>query len=109
MEYRLGIAVCTCLLILALSFARAQVDCPPFTQDFLGTTDALSTTGLVREAFQANTGPEDALRLAVQVHASRTVCLRNGRTRGTFTGVSVVVNYTCTGASSECTGNPPFS
>ena len=109
MEYRLGIAVCTCLLILALSFARAQVDCPPFTQDFLGTTDALSTTGLVREAFQANTGPEDALRLAVQVHASRTVCLRNGRTRGTFTGVSVVVNYTCTGASSECTGNPTLS
>ena len=100
----LSIGVGIYLLILALSFARAQVDCPPFTEDLLGTTDAPSTTGLVVEAFQANSG--DPSPLTVQVHASRIVCYRNGRTRDKYTGVSVIVNYTCTGAPSECTGTP---
>ena len=103
----LSIRTCIYLLILALSFARAQVDCPPFTEDLLGTTDAPSSTGLVVEAFQANNG--DPSPLAVQVHASRIVCLRNGLTRDTYTGVSVIVNYTCAGAPSECTGNPTLS
>ena len=59
----LSIAAFTCiyLLILALSFARAQVDCPPFTEDLLGTTNAQSTTGLVVEAFQANSGALDRM------------------------------------------------
>jgi len=38
------------------------------------------------------------------------VCLRSGRTRNTYSGVSVVVNYTCSGGSNPlCNGNPTNS
>ena len=102
----LGRLVATLLcLISVLSFARPQ-DCPPFTADLLGTT--ASTAGLVGAAFGAVSG-DPSLPVSVQVHNSRIVCLRNGGTRDTYSGVSVVVNYTCTGAPSECTGNPILS
>ena len=99
-------AVCF-YLISVLAFARAQIDCTPFTENLLGTTNATSTTGLVGDVFQAVSG--DPLPVSVQVHASRIVCLRSGRTRDTYSGVSVVVRYSCTGAPSECTGNPTLS
>ena len=101
------IALCLCL-ISVLSFARAQqVDCPPFTEDLLGTTGEPSATGLIRDVLQAV--PGEPVPVTVQVHASSIVCLRSGRTRDTFSGVSVVVNYTCTGPLSECTGDPILS
>ena len=96
-------------LISVLYFAEAQVDCPLFTADLLGTTDApASTTGLVRSALAAVSG-DPSLPVSVQVHDSNIVCLRSGQTRDTYTGVSVVVNYTCSGAPSECSGNPILS
>ena len=95
-------------LISVLSFARAQqVDCPPFTEDLLGTTGEPSATGLIRDALQAV--PGEPVPVTVEVHASRIVCLRSGRTQDTFSGASVVVNYTCTGPLSECTGSPILS
>ena len=101
------IVVCLCL-ISVLSFARAQqVDCQLFTEDLLGTTGEPSTTGLIRDALLA--GFEEPVLVNVQVYASRIVCLRSGRTRDTYSGVSVVANYTCTGSPSECTGNPTLS
>ena len=101
------IALCLCL-ISVLSFARAQqVDCPPFTEDLLGTTGELSATGLIGNALRAAIG--EPVPVTVQVHASSIVCLRSGRTRDTFSGVSVVANYTCTGSPSECTGDPVLS
>ena len=103
--FRLAVSL---ILISVLSFARAQIDCPPFNVSDLGTTDAPSTTGLVGAAFQAVSG--DPSPVSVQVDDSNIVCLRSGRTRDTYSGVSVVVNYTCTGSSrSECTGNPTLS
>ena len=103
------LAVKVCLLMLALvgpSFC--QVDCPRFTADLLGSTTAAITTGLVRDSFAAITGETSAI--AVQVHASNIVCLRSGLTRNTYSGVSVIVNYTCNGASNPaCNGNPTNS
>ena len=96
------------ILISVLSFARAQfADCPPLSETDLGAMNALSTTGLVGAAFQAVSGNPSPVN--VQVHDSRIVCLSSGRTRDMFSGVSVVVNYTCTGAPSECTGDPILS
>ena len=96
------------ILISVLSFARAQVDCPPFNVSELGATDMLTRGGLIGAALAAGSG--DPSMLNVQVHDSNIVCLRSGRTRDTYRGVSVVVNYTCTGSSrSECTGNPILS
>ena len=43
------------------------------------------------------------------MHDSNIVCLRSGQTRDTYSGVSVVVSYTCTGDPTECTGNPILS
>ena len=107
MECGLNIAV-SLYLISVLSFARAQVDCPPFNVSELGATDMLTQGGLIGAAFQAVSG--DPSPVSVQVHDSNIVCLRNGRTRDTYSGVSVVVNYTCIGGSrSECTGNPILS
>ena len=96
-------------LIAITSFTRGQVDCPEFTADLLGsTTAALNTTGLVRDAFAAITGVGSTI--TVQVHASHTVCLRSGQTWNTYSGVSVVVNYTCNGAfDPACNGNPTNS
>ena len=92
------------ILISVLSFARAQVDCPPFSVSELG-----GTGGLVGGALAAGSG-DQSRPASVQVHNSNIVCLRNGRTRDTYSGVSVVVNYTCTGGSRpECTGNPILS
>ena len=104
----LGRLVATLLcLISVLSFARPQ-DCLPFTADLLGTTDAPNIAGLIGTALAAVSG--DPSPVSVQVHDSNIVCLRSGRTRDTYSGVSVVVNYTCTGGSrSECTGNPILS
>ena len=96
------------ILISVLSFARAQVDCPPFNVSELGATDMLTRGGLIGAAITAVSG-DPSLPVSVQVHDSNIVCLRSGRTRDTFSGVSVVVNYTCTGASSECTGTPILS
>ena len=96
------------ILISVLSFARAQVDCPPFNVSELGgTTDVLTRGGLIGNALQAVSG--DPSPVSVQVHDSNIVCLRSGRTQDTYSGVSVVVSYTCTGAPSECTGNPILS
>ena len=95
------------ILISVLSFARAQDDCPLFNVSALGATDVLTQGGLVRAALRAVGGdPSNSAR--VQVHGSRIVCLRSGRTRDTYSGVSVVVSYSCTGAS-ECTGTPILS
>ena len=103
MECRL-IAVCLYLMSV-LSFARAQVDCPTLNVSDLGATDMLTQGGLVGSAFAAVSG--DPFRpVSVQVHNSNIVCLRSGRTRDTYSGVSVVVNYTCTGLMSQCAGNP---
>ena len=107
MELHRLIAPCL-FLISVLYFAEAQVDCSLFTAELLGTTDAPSTTGLVGDAFQAVSGDPQS-PVSVQVHDSNIVCLRSGRTRDTYSGVSVVVNYTCTGAPSECSGNPTLS
>ena len=96
-------------LIAVISFARGQ-DCPAFNRDLLGSTTAASTTGLVRDAFAAITGETSPSAITVQVHASNTVCLRSGQTRNTYSGVSVVVNFTCNGASNTaCNGNPTNS
>ena len=98
------------ILISVLSFARAQVtvDCPPFDVSLLGATDMQTTDGLVGAALRAANG--DPAMPSVQVHNSNIVCITNGRTRDTYSGVSVVVNYTCTGGSpSGCTGNPTVS
>ena len=96
------------ILISVLSFARAQVDCPAFNVSELGATNMLTQGGLVRSALEAVSGDPSNLT-SVQVHGSNIVCLRSGQTRDTYSGVSVVVNYTCTGAPSECTGNPILS
>ena len=106
MECR-SIAVCL-YLISVLSFARAQVDCPAFNVSDLGATDMLTQGGLVGTALAAVSG-DPLVSVSVQVHDSNIVCLRSGRTRNTYSGVSVVVSYTCTGAPSECTGNPILS
>ena len=101
--------VVSLILISVLSFARAQVDCPPFNVSLLGATDTLTQGGLIGDALAAVSG-DPSLPVSVQVHDSNIVCLRSGRTRDTYSGVSVVVNYTCTGgSSSECTGNPILS
>ena len=96
------------ILISVLYFARAQVDCPPFNISELGATDMLTQGGLIGDAFAAASG-DPSIAASVQVHGSRIVCLTSGQTRDTYRGVSVVVNYTCTGAPSECTGNPILS
>ena len=106
MECRLNIAA-SLYLISVLSFARAQVDCPPFNVSELGTTDMLTQGGLIGDANAAVSG--DVLPVSVQVHDSNIVCLGSGRTRDTYSRVSVVVNYTCTGFPSECTGTPILS
>ena len=96
------------ILISVLSFARAQVDCPLFNVSELGTTDMPTQGGLIGAAFGAVSG--DPSPVSVQVHDSNIVCLTSSRTRDTYSGVSVVVDYTCTGGSrSECTGNPTRS
>ena len=96
------------ILISVLSFARAQVDCPEFDVSDLGATDMLTQGGLVGAAIAAVSG-DPSLSVSVQVHNSNIVCLRSGRTRDTYSGVSVVVNYTCTGAPTECSGNSTLS
>ena len=100
----------TVLLIVVLTVVpiSCQIDCPQFSGSDLGTTDTPSTTGLVGAAFQTVSG-DPSLPVSVQVHDSNVVCLRSGRTRDTYSGVSVVVNYTCTGGISECIGNPILS
>ena len=97
------------LLIVALTVVpvSCQVDCPMFNETELGTTDMSSATGLIGAAFQAVSG-DPSLPVSVQVHSSNIVCLRSGRTQDTYSGVSVVVSYSCTGAS-ECTGTPILS
>ena len=96
------------ILILVLSFARGQVDCPPFNVSALGATDMLTRGGLIGVVFIVLSG-DPAVLVSVQVHDSNIVCLRSGRTRDTYRGVSVVVRYSCTGPPSECTGNPTLS
>ena len=95
------------LYLILISFAKAQNDCPLFNETLLGSTDVASSTGLVVDAFRAESG--DPPPIIVQVYASHVVCLRSGRTRDTFSGASVIVNYTCTGRPSGCNGNPTLS
>ena len=96
------------ILISVLSFARAQVDCPAFNVSDLGATDTITQGGLVGSALAAVNG-DPSLPVSVQVHGSHIVCLRSGRTRDGYRGVSVIVKYACTGTPSECTGNSILS
>ena len=98
------LAVFLCLIAI-IPFARSQ-DCPIFEESLLGSTSRSSTTGLVRGAIAAGVG--ESATINVLVHASNIVCLRSGGTRDTYRGVSIVVNYTCSGAPA-CTGNPTLS
>ena len=97
------------LLIVAVTVVsvNCQIDCPMFNVNELGATDMLTQGGLIGNAIAAVSG--DPSPVSVQVHNSNIVCLRNGRTRDMYSMVSVIVNYTCTGAPSECTGNPTLS
>ena len=99
---RLAVFLC---LIAIIPFARSQ-ECPIFEESLLGSTSGSSTTGLVRDAIAAGLG--EGATVNVLVHASNIVCLTSGRTRDTYTGVSIVVNYTCSSAPA-CTGNPTLS
>ena len=109
MELFRFIAVRLILILVLSGFARAQVaDCIPLSETDLGTANAPRTTGLVGAAFQAVSG-DPSMPVSVQVHDSNIVCLSGGLIWNTYRGVSVVVNYTCTGAPSECTGNPTLS
>ena len=116
MHHRAGMHInswsCTALCFFQISvlyFAEAQVNCPPFIADLLGTTDAPCPTGLIGDALAAESGAP-SLPVSVQVHDSlNIVCLRSGRTQDTYSGVSVIVSYSCTGAPSKCTGNPILS
>ena len=94
-------------LIVIFSFAKAQNDCPLFNETSLGSADELTSTGLIGDAFRAISG--DPSPILVQVHAAHIVCLRSGQTRDRFSGVSIIVNYTCTGPPTECTGSPSLS
>ena len=98
------------LLIVALTVVpvSCQVDCPMFSVSELGATDMQTQGGLIGAALRAASG-DPSQPVSVQVHDSRIVCLGSGRTRDMYRGVSVVVNYTCTGSISECTGNPILS
>ena len=98
------------VLIVALTAVsvNCQADCPRLNVSELGATDMLTQNGLVGSAFAAVSG-DPSLPVSVQVHDSNIVCLRSGRIQDTYTGVSVVVNYTCTGAPSECNRNPTLS
>ena len=98
------------ILIVALTAVsvNCQADCPAFNVSELGATDMLTQGGLVGSVFAAVSG-DPSLPVSVQVHNSNIVCLRNGRTRDKYSGVSVVVNYTCTGAPSQCSGNSILS
>ena len=98
------------LLIVALTVVpvNCQVGCPMFNVSELGATDMLTQGGLIGNAIAAVSG-DPSLPVSVQVYNSNIVCLRNGRTQDTYSMVSVVANYTCTGAPSECTGNPTLS
>ena len=73
------------ILISVLSFARAQVDCAAFN---ISATNALTQDGLIATAFKTARG-NFSLPVSVQVHDSNMVCLRSGRTRDTYSGVSV--------------------
>ena len=98
------------ILIVALTAVsvNCQADCPRLNVSELGATDMLTQGGLVGSGFAAVSG-DPSLPVRVQVHDSNIVCLRNGRTRDTYSGVSVVVNYTCDGSPSTCTGQPVLS
>ena len=98
------------LMLALVGPSLCQMDCPPFTADLLGSTTAAITTGLVRDAFATITGETSLSAITVQVHTSNIVCLRSGRTRNMYSGISVVVNYTCNGAfNPACNGNPTIS
>lgn len=94
-------------LIVIFSFAKAQNDCPLFNETSLGSADNLTSTGLVVDAFIAMRG--DPTPILVQVHDAHVVCLKSGQTRDRFSGVSIIVNYTCTGPPTECTESPTLS
>ena len=96
------------ILISVLSFARAQDDCAAFNVSDLGATDMPTQDGLIGSALAAVSG-DPSLPVSVQVYDSNIVCLRSGQTRDTYSGVSVVVNYTCTGTPSQCSGNSILS
>ena len=96
------------ILISVLSFARAQDDCAAFNVSDLGATDMPTQGGLIGSALAAVSG-DPSLPVSVQVYDSNIVCLRSGQTRDTYSGVSVVVNYTCTGTPSQCSGNSILS
>ena len=95
------------IVTLTVVSVNCQADCPAFNVSELGAMDMLTQGGLVGSAFAAVSG--DLLPVSVQVHNSNIVCLRSGQTRDTYSGVSVVVTYTCSGAPSECSGNPILS
>ena len=99
------LVVFLCLLIAIIPFARSQ-ECPIFEEGLLGSTGTASSMGLIRDAIAAGVG--EGATITVQVHASNIVCLTSGQTRDLYTGVSVVVNYTCNGAPA-CSGNPTLS
>ena len=103
------LAMFLCLgLIAIIPYVRGQAQCSIFEEDLLGSTSAASSMGLVGAAIAARVG-ESAI-IIVQVHASNIVCLTGGRDRNMYTGVSVVVNYTCIGVSDPaCNGNPTLS
>ena len=101
------LAMFLCLgLVAIIPFTRAQ--CTIFEEGLLGSTSAASSMGLVGAAFATSAG--EGATIFVQVHASNIVCLTGGRDRNMYTGVSVVVNYTCNGVRDPaCNGNPTLS
>jgi len=100
------LAVVAFLFFVYLSCARGQ--CPLIQGSELGRNDAASTEGLISEAFVVQSG-DNPTRPSVLLFGYNIVCLATGGTRGTYSFVSVVANFSCTGPQSECNGEPLLS
>jgi len=100
------LAVVAFLFSVYLSCARGQ--CPLIQGSELGRNDTASTEGLISEAFVVQSG-DNPTRPSVLLFGYNIVCLATGGTRGTYSFVSVVANFSCTGPQSECNGEPLLS
>ena len=100
-------SLCLLMVCLMLGLASAQLDCPLFTIDILGSTTNLSTGGLLASSFTR--AAETTTMVPVRVIDYRILCDASGRRRDTSSYVSLLVDFQCSfeggsGNLADCDG-----
>ena len=102
MRLLLGLWALGVLSLLPVAWTQVTSECPMIQTSEIGSTVSPGTDGLIARSYVLQPGDDPQLP-NVQLFVSNIVCLATGPTRERYRSVSLIANFSCSGAA--CNNN----